>query len=114
MRQALGLSFGPSQAGRDWARMMMGPFFYPYLFQEKGFGLAAWASIMRDDGGGRISATWSSGSVFSWKCFSSDSRSLDARRCGDDTLGQAGMVQTRRRGRGMHGRASRKYATASG
>ena len=35
LRQTLGLYSGPSQAGRDWARMMMGPFFYPYLFQEK-------------------------------------------------------------------------------
>lgn len=34
LRQALGLYSGPAQASRTWARMMMGPFFYPYLFNE--------------------------------------------------------------------------------
>lgn len=35
LRQALGLSVGPAQASRTWARMMMGPFFYPYLFNDQ-------------------------------------------------------------------------------
>jgi polyhydroxyalkanoate synthesis repressor PhaR len=35
LRQAMGLYSDPAQAGRNWARMMMGPFFYPFLLNEK-------------------------------------------------------------------------------
>jgi len=36
LREALGLYSGPAQASRNLARMMMGPFFYPFLFNEDG------------------------------------------------------------------------------